>query len=230
MITQIYAIQTADEAIKAVEAGADYIGMFPTVGDRVAEEGTGEISDKNMREIMEATKGKCVRVALSISDDPEYYFTMAREYSPEVIHFSAMNLHLTKELRDAFKAEFPDIRLLQAVPVGFDRSVVETAKEYAKWADMLILDSLNADLAGVLGASGRGHDRTIDREIIESVNIPVIVAGGLDENNVLEVIEQTRPFGVDTMTRTNKIVDGQKTMLKDFDKVKAFCDKAHTAK
>jgi phosphoribosylanthranilate isomerase len=229
MITQIYAIQTAEEAIKAIEAGADYLGMLPVIGDRVPVAGCGEISDKAMKEIMLSTKGKCIRVALSISNDPEYFMAMAREYRPEIIHLSGTEFHINKEFRNIFKAEFPEIKLLQAVTVGYDRIAVEQAKEYAKWADILILDTLNQELEGVVGASGKEHDRNIDKEIIDSVDIPVIVAGGLDENNVLEIIEKTKPFGVDTMTRTNRIIDGRRTMFKDFDKLRVFCEKAHSA-
>ena len=227
MITQIYAIQNAEEALRSIEAGADYLGMLPVISGPVPEANTGEIPDADMREIMDATEGKCVRVALSVSDDPEYFKAMAREYHPDLIQISGAEFHVDQAFRDEFKAEFPDVGIIQAVTVGWDRIAVEQAKEYAKWADMLILDTLNTDLAGVIGASGKGHSREIDREIIESVDIPVIVAGGLDEENMTEIIEQTRPFGVDTMTRTNRIIDGKKTMLKDFDKVRIFCERAH---
>jgi len=59
----------------------------------------------------------------------------------------------------------------------------------------------------------------LDRKIVESVHIPVIIAGGLGPDNVVQAITAVRPAGVDSKTRTDKN-DGSHT--KDLQKVREF--------
>ena len=72
------------------------------------------------------------------------------------------------------------------------------------------------------------HDWKYDAEIVQSVNVPVIVAGGLGPENVEECIKQVKPVGVDSLTKTTwKYNDG--VMEKDIPKVAEFCRKADLA-
>lgn len=227
MITQVFAMQSAEEALKTIEAGADVIGFAPILrGDGRPDHKT-EIPDAAAREIMAATAGRAQRIALSIGSDPEEFLELARRYSPEIVHISGTGFQTSEAFYRRFKTEFPAIKLLQAILVGGPEAVGE-ARRLAPFADMLILDSAPAG-AAVIGASGLVHDREIDRKIVEAVKLPVIVAGGLDETNVEEIIRATRPYGVDTLSRTNRVVDGQKTNFKDFHKVRLFCERAKRA-
>ena len=79
-----------------------------------------------------------------------------------------------------------------------------------------------------IGASGMTHDWKYDAEIVQSVKVPVIVAGGLGPENVEECIRQVKPAGVDSLTKTTwKYNDG--VMEKDIPKVAEFCRKADLA-
>jgi phosphoribosylanthranilate isomerase len=60
-------------------------------------------------------------------------------------------------------------------------------------------------------------------KIVNSVSIPVIIAGGLGPDNVVEAIRRVRPAGVDSKTKTDKD-DGSHT--KDLQKVKQFVTRA----
>jgi phosphoribosylanthranilate isomerase len=55
------------------------------------------------------------------------------------------------------------------------------------------------------------------------VRIPVIIAGGLGPDNVIEAIKVVAPVGVDSKTKTDKD-DGSHT--KDLQKVKQFVARA----
>ncbi len=70
------------------------------------------------------------------------------------------------------------------------------------------------------------HDWSISRKIVESVSIPVILAGGLSADNVAEAIEAVRPWGVDSYTHTNHPGD---RMNKDLTQVRAFVSNARNA-
>ena len=64
----------------------------------------------------------------------------------------------------------------------------------------------------------RTHDWSISRRIVDEVGVPVILAGGLDADNVAAAIAAVRPAGVDSKTKTDR-ADGNG---KDLDKVCRF--------
>lgn len=83
----------------------------------------------------------------------------------------------------------------------------------AEHSDAILLDSGQPDRAiRELGGTGRAHDWAVSRRIVEEVEVPVYLAGGLTATNVAEAIETVRPFGVDVCTgvRTNGRLDAMK--------------------
>ncbi len=67
------------------------------------------------------------------------------------------------------------------------------------------------------------HDWDWDRQIVESVRIPVNIAGGLGPENVVQAIKAVHPAGVDSKTKTDK-KDGSHT--KDLEGVREFTEAA----
>jgi len=59
-------------------------------------------------------------------------------------------------------------------------------------SDAVLLDSGHG--------TGRVHDWSLSKKICSKVNKPVILAGGLTPDNVVESIDKVRPFGVDCST------------------------------
>ena len=51
-----------------------------------------------------------------------------------------------------------------------------------------------------LGGTGRVHDWSLSRRIVESAPCPVFLAGGLNAANVADAIRAVRPYGVDLCT------------------------------
>jgi len=87
---------------------------------------------------------------------------------------------------------------------------------------MLLLDSHRPGDVQI-GAQGITHSWEIDKRIVESVRIPVIIAGGLGPDNIVDAIRTVRPAGVDSKTKTDKD-DGSHT--KDLQKVRQFVARA----
>ena len=125
--------------------------------------------------------------------------------------------HLSPPQLWTLKVEFPQISLMRSIPV-VDESSIALARSYDGIADFVLLDSYKSGDRQI-GALGVTHSWELDRRIIESVRIPVIIAGGLGPENVREAIRSARPAGVDSKTKTDKI-DGSHT--KDLQKVSAF--------
>jgi phosphoribosylanthranilate isomerase len=91
--------------------------------------------------------------------------------------------------------------------------------------DGFVLDSVNVATDQV-GGTGKTHDWSVSREIVTRYpDIPIILAGGLNSENVRSAIEQVRPFGVDVNSGT-KAPDG----FKDLGKWKRSSAKRNTSK
>ena len=79
--------------------------------------------------------------------------------------------------------------------------------------DAILLDSGNPNLKiKELGGTGRVHDWKLSRRIVESVSVPVFLAGGLNADNVRTAILEVGPFGLDICSgvRTDGRLDERK--------------------
>lgn len=95
----------------------------------------------------------------------------------------------------------PDLRIVKSLIVGRE-SPAELAVEVAATAafvDAFITDTYDA-ATGASGATGKVHDWQISRHLVEISPKPVILAGGLNSDNVAEAIRIVRPAGVDVHT------------------------------
>ena len=94
-----------------------------------------------------------------------------------------------------------------------DKNAIEEAKAIAPFVDALLLDSGNPNLAvKELGGTGRTHNWDLSRTIVEEVNIPVFLAGGLSPHNIAAAYKRVQPYGFDLCSgvRTNGHLDEEK--------------------
>lgn len=219
MITQIYSIQTKEEALACIEAGADRIGVL-------AGEPGGKfpcaVTEEKAKEIFEAIGSRAVKVLISVQEDEESILEQAKRLMPDVLHLCT-GYEGSREFRNKLRERLPEIKLMEAVGITGKEAVADAVRK-AEYADILILDSVSRTVPGV-GAAGITHDWNIDREIVEKVSIPVILAGGLGPDNVLDAIDAVHPDGVDSLTKTSVVADG-KIIGKDIRLVREFCRKA----
>ena len=112
--------------------------------------------------------------------------------------------------------KLPWIKIVQVIHIN-DKNSIKEAELISPFVDALLLDSGNQSLPiKELGGTGRVHDWSISKTICEIIDKPVILAGGLNYNNVEEAIRTVHPFGVDVCSglRTNGHLD--KAKLKQF--------------
>jgi phosphoribosylanthranilate isomerase len=213
MITQIYEVRNPEEAGQLVAVGVDHIGVL--VGDG---EFPRELNLETAKKVFKAVSPPTKRIALSLSRDLRKIEQIVNELQPDILHLGAVSEALTPDEVIKLKKPFPHLAIMRSIPVTGKESVA-LAKSYDRVADYLLLDSHKKEDAQV-GATGLTHDWSISREIVESVKIPVILAGGLGADNVAEAIRQVRPYGVDSKTKTDKAVSHEK----DIGKVKKFVE------
>ena len=212
MITQIYEVQNLDEAKKLVEIGVDNIGVL--VG--IKNEWPGELSPEQANNVLKGVTSPAKKVVLSLSNSLEDIMEIVERTNLDILHLAAEPIFISPDDVEAIKTKFPGIKIMRTIPVE-NAGCIELAKDYDKKADYLLLDSRRKN-DGQLGATGETHDWNLSKKIVESVSIPVILAGGLGPDNLAEAIEKVKPFGVDSKTKTDK--DGSRE--KDIGKVIEF--------
>ena len=222
MITQIYSIQTVEEAIDCIEAGADYVGLAIDTGVNLPN----QVSLEKAKEIFDAIGDKAKKVLIVVTRSDEPLYEPIDYLKPDVIHLCGYEYRATKEFVEKIKQLHPGIEVLQAIGVE-DESAIEEAIYYSSFCDTIILDSVDRNINGI-GAAGFTNDWDIDAEIVRQSKCKVILAGGLSPDNVKEAILKVRPWGVDSFTKTSDILpDG--TSRKNKEKVKEFIQNAKEA-
>lgn len=73
----------------------------------------------------------------------------------------------------------------------------EDIEEYAVVSDAVLVDSTDEQGAG---GTGETHDWERTRTLVETIETPVVLAGGLTPANVETAVDSVEPFAVDTAT------------------------------
>ena len=222
MFTQIYSIQSVEEALACIEAGADRIGVLTEEPGQPYPCG---VTTEYAKQIFEAIGDKAVKVLISVKETEDEILDEAAYLKPDVLHLCA-EYRGNPAFKQKLNERIPGVLLMEAIGVQ-DESAIQDAIDRSSYADILILDSVSKTVPGI-GAAGETHDWSIDRRIKESVTVPVILAGGLGPENVLQAIAAVHPDGVDSLTRTS-IKENGILVRKDIEKVRQFCELAHQA-
>lgn len=214
MRIQIYTMQTIEEAQVVVALGVDHIGVTP--GNYGLP---GEVDFASARAIVDEVGISAVSVALSVESNLDAIETMVQAVRPDILHLCGLENMLLPDAVRTLRERLPNLVIMQAISVAGPKAI-DVALAYQDVADYLILDTQASDIAGI-GASGETHDWNISRAIVQQVHIPVILAGGLSPENVAEAISVVQPWGVDSLTHTNRPLPGG-GFLKDLDRIRQF--------
>jgi len=74
-----------------------------------------------------------------------------------------------------------------------------TLRKFEPYVDAFITDTFDP-VSGASGATGIAHDWGISKKLVGVSKKPVVLAGGLNAENVFEAIVKVRPAGVDAHT------------------------------
>lgn len=214
MKTQIYTMQTIEEAQAIISLGVNHIGITPSNMGL-----PGEVDFATAREIVDAVGETAVSVALSVESDLDAIETMVQAVRPDILHLCGLENTLLPDAVRSLRQRLPNLPIMQAISVAGPEAI-DVALAYQDVAEYLILDTQASDIAGI-GASGKTHDWAISREIVRQTRIPVILAGGLSPENVAEAINVVQPWGVDSLTHTNRPLPGG-GFRKDLDRIRQF--------
>lgn len=204
---KICCISSIEEAKLAVEWGVSAVGLVSEMPS-----GPGVISEKLIFEIAEWIPPGISTFLLTSKLSVDEIIEQQRRCRTNTIQLCD---RIVSGTHAELKQALPGIKIVQVVHVIGEDSIQE-AIDVSKFVDAMLLDSGNQKLSvKELGGTGRTHDWTISKKIVESVNKPIFLAGGLNPLNVTCAIEQVKPFGVDVCSgvRTNGKLDREKLKL-----------------
>lgn len=220
MIIQIYAFTVIAEAVRAAELGVDHIGFVAGKYDLVP----GELRFSNARALRDALPADTTAVALTMATKVDEILRMVDAVNPDIVHISTDVEDVPEATMAKLKEKLPpSVKVMKALSVGGMESL-ELAQRFAPFSDLFLLDTKVSNMPGV-GATGQVHDWTVSRRIVDEVQIPVILAGGLSPDNVVDAILAVGPWGVDSNTHTNLPGD---PVNKDMDRIAAFVAAVNT--
>lgn len=210
---QIAGISTLDDALACERAGADAIGF--TIG--LPSGPHNGLDEAGAAAIIRALPPFITPVLITYRVTAAEVVPMCREMG-----VSQVQLHAPADPAELerMRAALPGLKLILAVNVTGPEAL-DLARERAARADALILDTYDP-ATGRHGATGKTHDWSLSARIVEAVDVPVILAGGLTPANVAAAIRRVRPWGVDVHTGVER-PDG----TTDHDLVRAFVAVAH---
>lgn len=201
---KICCIMSVAEASLAVTAGASALGL---VGQMPS--GPGVIDDALIAEIAAAVPPPVATFLLTSETQADAIVDHVRRCGTNTVQLVD---RVEEGAHAAIRRALPQVKIVQVLHVG-DADVVDEARALAGAVDAFLLDSGNPKLAvKELGGTGRVHDWDLSRRIVEAVERPVFLAGGLRADNVGDAVARVRPFGVDlcSSVRSQGRLDAEK--------------------
>lgn len=202
---KICGITLNSDAIAAADYGADAIGLvFYPQSPRA-------VKKKNIAEITTGLPSWVDVVALFV--DP------SEEEVRQVLATNTINLlQFHGQESETFCKSF-DVPYIKAIRVKNYGTISNISNAYAS-AEMLLLDSHSKKAPG---GTGSKFDWKIGESVTARSTNKIVVAGGLNPNNVQKAIQKIKPYGVDVSSGVE-----QSHGVKKLSKMKAFIEGARS--
>ncbi len=204
---KICGITNFEDALYAVKYGANALGF-------VFAESKRQIALSTARDIIQRLPPFVVTVGVFVNAPLERVL-----HDSSFCHLNAVQLH-GDESPDYCNKLVSDVTVIKAHRIKDERSVIDI-DQYRKCVSAHLLDTYQL---GEYGGTGQTFDWTVMKQLGEEFG-PIILAGGLDPENVKGAIEVTRPYAVDVSSGV-ELSPGKK----DSQKVRSFLNSVFMCK
>lgn len=211
-IIQVAGVLDLEEAKMLIDAGFTHLG-YPLFLDYHKE----DMSLEQVRDVISQIGKACEHVLITYLENAEKI-----KDALDFLNTDWVQLHGLIDSNEIIKLMKirPASKVIKSLVVGRE-SAEQIENQITTLSDHVtafITDTYDPE-TGASGATGKTHDWSISKKIIESTKTPVIIAGGLNQHNVADAIEKTGAAGVDVHTGIEG-PDGKK----DPSKARAFVD------
>ncbi|MFH1383322.1 MAG: phosphoribosylanthranilate isomerase [Chloroflexota bacterium] len=193
---KICGITTVADALRAAEAGADYIGVIIEI-----EFSPRRLSIEQARPIC---KNSVVPVVtLFFNWDAEQIKKAVQTLQPKCIQLQGLEPpSLVRTLKQDLTCEIWKAVHFPAQGQGQINTAeyLEKVNSFVEaGVDAIILDTVVSTSGNKqrYGGTGQVSDWTVATELVKAIPVRTFLAGGINPGNVRQAIEQVRPYGVD---------------------------------
>lgn len=192
-LIQIAGIVDQAEAEMLQRCGVKYLG-FPLRLPVHRE----DISEKNAARIIRRLHPPVFGVLITYQDDGREIAEFCASLGASVVQLHG---DIAIEELAKLKEMAPGLLTIKSLVVGLHTqdALESMVARYSGHVDAFITDTYDP-ATGASGATGRIHDWSISRRLVEMSDRPVILAGGLDPDNVRRAVLEVKPAGVDSHT------------------------------
>jgi len=213
MNIQMAGIRNKEDALMCVECGVNIIGLL--VGQ--AHTSDDFITKEKAKEIKLALPKEIKTTLITHLEDAEEIIEIAKFIDVDYIQIHS---YMKEKEVEKLKIALPDKKLLRLVHIDEKGNILNDISKI-KYVDFYFTDSINIKTNQV-GGTGLIHNIETDKELVETLDKPVFIAGGLTPDNVAYAVRFCKPYGVDVNSGCRGI-DGSR----DKQKVKKFVEQAN---
>ncbi|MFC7928625.1 MULTISPECIES: phosphoribosylanthranilate isomerase [Streptomyces] len=192
-LVQVAGVIDAAEADMIIGEGADWLGFALRLPS-----GKDDIAEQDAANIIKGLQSPHAGVLISYLTDAAEVSQFCTELGVIAVQLhgdvETEQLRLLKELR-------PDLFVLKSLVVKEDNAeeLLRLVDETHPFVDMYITDTFDPK-TGAKGATGLTHDWNVSAELVRRSPKPLMMAGGLNPENVYDAIVAVKPAAVDAHT------------------------------
>ncbi len=185
---KICGITSEKDLTAAVTAGADAVGFVVNVPSSPRN-----LTVDKARKLIRTTPIFVESVAVTVPGNIDSLIKIYEELKPKAIQVHGENVLNFSQIPKTIL----NTHLIRAISAKSD-SVIKTASEASNSFDAILLDTY---ANGKNGGTGTIHNWEISKQVRQAISPkPLILAGGLNPQNVGRAIQMVQPYAVDVST------------------------------
>lgn len=203
---KICGITNYDDALNATNLGADYLGF------QLVKDSPKKVSDKLLKEVNEKLPPFVLAVGIFADQDSKTITKVVKKTGIKIVQLNgsetpefckALAVSLGIKVFKYMKfTSVTDVIKLQPYIGNVDYFVLDISAKDENGNDVLALEALSG---------------------LEQITVPYFITGNISSENVGEVMEKAKPFGVEADTSIERL-----QRRKDFNKMADFIKNAHS--
>ena len=203
---KICGITNYDDALNATNLGADYLGF------QLIKDSPKKVSDKMLKEVNEKLPPFVLAVGIFVDQDSKAITKVVKKTGIKVVQ---LNGNETPEFCKALAISL-GIKVFKYMKFTSVSDIIKL-QPYIGNVDYFVLDISTKDEQG---------NSVIALEALaglEQLSVPYFITGDISSENVSDVMEKSKPYGVEADTSIERL-----QRRKDFNKMADFIKNAHS--